>query len=49
MQYGACPTRTDFQQRVTEPRDQVKGAVARIYFYMHDRYLMGTPPARSRR
>lgn len=38
MQYGACPTRTDFQQRVTEPRDQVKGVVARIYFYMHDRY-----------
>ncbi|MEW4396960.1 endonuclease [Pseudomonas paraeruginosa] len=37
-QYGACLTRTDFHQRVTEPRDHVKGAVARIYFYMHDRY-----------
>lgn len=37
-QYGACPTRTDFRQRVTEPRDAVKGQVARIYFYMHDRY-----------
>lgn len=38
LQYGACTTRTDFQQRVTEPRDLVKGMVARIYFYMHDRY-----------
>lgn len=37
-QYGACATRTDFQQRVTEPRDEAKGMVARIYFYMHDRY-----------
>ena len=37
-QYGTCSTRTDFKQRVTEPRDEVKGQVARIYFYMHDRY-----------
>ena len=37
-QYGTCPTRTDFKQRVTEPRDEVKGQVARVYFYMHDRY-----------
>lgn len=37
-QYGACSTRTDFKQRITEPRDEVKGQVARIYFYMHDRY-----------
>jgi deoxyribonuclease-1 len=37
-QYGTCPTRTDFRQRVTEPRDAVKGQVARVYFYMHDRY-----------
>lgn len=37
-QYGTCPTRTDFKQRITEPRDEVKGQVARIYFYMHDRY-----------
>ena len=46
-QYGACPTRTDFQQRVTEPRDQVKGAVARIYFYMHDRYGLSMSKAQQ--
>ncbi len=39
-QYGVCPTRTDFRQRVTEPRDEVKGQIARIYFYMHDRYRL---------
>ncbi|WP_455231653.1 endonuclease [Geopseudomonas aromaticivorans] len=37
-QYGACTTKTDFKQRVTEPRDEAKGHIARIYFYMHDRY-----------
>lgn len=35
---GTCPTKTDFKQRVTEPRDEVKGQIARVYFYMHDRY-----------
>lgn len=38
QQYGACSTKTDFKQRVTEPRDEVKGQVARIYLYVHDRY-----------
>lgn len=38
QQYGACPTKTDFKRRATEPRDAVKGQIARIYFYMHDRY-----------
>jgi len=35
---GTCPTKTDFKQRVTEPRNEVKGQIARVYFYMHDRY-----------
>ena len=30
--------RVDFKQRVFEPRDEVKGEVARVWFYMHDRY-----------
>jgi len=37
-QHGECPFRVDFQARTAEPRDHVKGKVARIYFYMHDRY-----------
>ncbi|VEB69285.1 Endonuclease-1 precursor [Providencia rustigianii] len=36
--YGMCRSRIDFKQRVFEPRDEVKGQVARVYFYMHDRY-----------
>ena len=37
-QYGQCPTKVDFDQRVAEPRDEVKGLVARTTFYMFDRY-----------
>ncbi|WPA93576.1 endonuclease [Providencia zhijiangensis] len=36
--YGACRSRIDFKQKIFEPRDEVKGQVARVYFYMHDRY-----------
>ncbi|PCC97375.1 deoxyribonuclease I [Halopseudomonas pelagia] len=36
--YGACTSRVDFKQRVAEPRNEAKGTVARIQFYMHDRY-----------
>ncbi|MEM8445261.1 endonuclease, partial [Morganella morganii] len=36
--YGQCTSRVDFRQRVFEPRDEVKGEVARVWFYMHDRY-----------
>lgn len=37
-QYGTCPVKIDFSGRTVEPRDAVKGDVARIYFYMADRY-----------
>lgn len=37
-QYGQCKTKVDFQQNVAEPRDEVKGMVARTTFYMFDRY-----------
>ncbi|MBC8945429.1 MULTISPECIES: endonuclease [Xenorhabdus] len=36
--YGACSSKVDFKLRLFEPRDKVKGMVARVYFYMHDRY-----------
>jgi deoxyribonuclease I len=36
--YGQCKTKVDFKQRRVEPRNEVKGQVARINFYMHDRY-----------
>ena len=37
-QYGACQTRIDFGSRTAEPRNEVKGLVARTTFYMFDRY-----------
>jgi len=39
-QYGQCRTVVDFQARKIMPREEVRGAVARIYLYMHDRYRL---------
>lgn len=36
--YGACPSKVDFKQRAFEPRDEAKGFVSRVTFYMADRY-----------
>ena len=36
--HGDCDFKVDFQYRVAEPRNDVKGLIARTYFYMHDRY-----------
>lgn len=38
FQHGRCDFKVDFSARVAEPRDAVKGQVARVWFYMHDRY-----------
>lgn len=37
-QYGQCKTKVNFDQHAAEPRDEVKGLVARTTFYMFDRY-----------
>ncbi|OEY67584.1 endonuclease [Marinobacter sp. X15-166B] len=37
-QHGKCEVRVAFDQRAVEPRDAVKGQIARTYFYIHDRY-----------
>ncbi|WP_338885405.1 MULTISPECIES: endonuclease [Xenorhabdus] len=36
--YGSCSSKVDFKSHLFEPRNRVKGMVARVYFYMHDRY-----------
>lgn len=36
--HGQCDFKVEFSERVVEPRDQVKGQIARVWFYMHDRY-----------
>lgn len=36
--YGSCPFKVSFSDRTAEPKDETKGMVARVYFYMHDHY-----------
>lgn len=36
--HGSCDVKVSFGQRSVEPRDEIKGLIARVYFYMHDRY-----------
>ncbi len=39
-QYGACPMVVDFKTRKAMPRQQVRGMIARTYFYMAERYKL---------
>ena len=43
--YGEFDFEVDFKRRVTEPRAEVRGDIARIYFYMRDSY--GLPISRK--
>ncbi|MGB1239962.1 MAG: endonuclease [Pseudomonadales bacterium] len=36
--YGSCDFEVDFKARVAEPADDIRGNVARTYFYMQSRY-----------
>lgn len=46
--HGQCDFRVDFRNRMVEPRDEVKGLFARIYFYVHDRYGLRMSPSKER-
>lgn len=46
--YGQCDSKVDFKQRIFEPRDEVKGMVARVYFYMYDRYDLSMSDAQQK-
>ena len=39
-QYGACPMVVDFKAKTAMPPEKVRGASARIYLYMADRYKL---------
>lgn len=43
-EYGACDFEVDFSARVAEPKQEVRGDVARTYFYMFERYGLELPP-----
>ena len=38
--YGQCKTVVDFASKVAMPRPEVRGAAARVYLYMADRYKL---------
>lgn len=37
-QYGLCKIAVDFKARKFQPRGEIKGTIARTYFYMSDKY-----------
>ncbi|PMK04904.1 deoxyribonuclease I [Vibrio sp. 10N.261.55.A7] len=37
-QHGQCDISIDFKNRTVEPKDDIKGFIARTYFYMHSQY-----------
>lgn len=39
-QYGRCEIKIDFKKKQVEPPVRVRGAIARTYFYMRDRYCL---------
>ncbi|EPG7065414.1 deoxyribonuclease I [Serratia marcescens] len=39
-QYGQCPMKVDFNNKQAEPPARARGAIARTYFYMRDRYQL---------
>lgn len=46
--YGACDFEVDFKYRVAEPNEALRGDVARIYFYMRDRYDLNLSKGQQR-
>ena len=38
--YGSCDVEIDFKAKRVEPKPSIRGDIARIYFYMSDRYKM---------
>ncbi|MGQ5524937.1 endonuclease [Chitinimonas sp. PSY-7] len=36
--YGECKTVVDFKLKRAQPREEVRGRIARVFFYMHERY-----------
>lgn len=39
-QYGQCAMKIDFKNKLAEPPARARGAIARTYFYMRDRYKL---------
>ena len=40
LQHGSCPIKIDFKRKLAEPKPEIRGDIARIYFYMADKYAL---------
>lgn len=40
QQYGQCSMKVDFKQKLAQPPERARGAIARTYFYMRDQYQL---------
>ena len=40
QQYGQCSMKIDFKQKLAQPPERARGAIARTYFYMRDQYKL---------
>lgn len=47
-QYGQCPMKIDFKNKQAEPPATARGAIARTYFYMRERYGLRLSKQQSR-
>lgn len=41
--YGSCDFEVDRDNRITEPKNNIRGDIARVYFYMRDTYNLEFP------
>lgn len=46
-QYGRCEMKVDFKGKRAEPPARARGAIARTYFYMRDRYQLHLSPQQT--
>ncbi len=46
-QYGSCEVKVDFKSRLVEPRAEIRGDIARIHFYMADKYQLNLAKAQQ--
>ena len=47
-QYGQCKTAVDFKQRQFQPSKEIRGVIARTYFYMQDKCNINLSDAQSK-
>lgn len=47
-QYGSCDFVVNFRERLAQPREEIRGKIARILLYMHDGYGVYIDPNQER-